>query len=487
LQRVGHFVVVMVVLSGNAEAMSHLRSLPKSQQVALSEAAKNTMKEFGMKPAKPVKFSTPDPQLSTGDSLLKPNQKMRIPTPGEYSATDNVVELHRHIERLLELIAQKDNAVSDLHHRLLLVEAERDQLQGKYAELLGEVDGRRQQGVPEREFLEALAKRDETIRKWTETASDMSDAMARLRERHRDLEAAQAASLNTITNLRQDLSLAASEKSALVQKLMIAEDAAAVSASARSRQSEEINALRNEILMLRAKVESASALNEADTDSSLHNESMDYRDQYKEQLDEAHRELAAAKRELLLLQRSSQSAVCRSTLEDVLDDSVGDAERSAVESRMLALEASNAALQSHLCSALNELDGQKQRVMDLTEEIFCLRASSDVVKAGAESARQDLVSMQSRFSEARAASIKEQAVLTSTLLQYGHRNLLLQQEQILKSAAAVSGSDSSAFDATPWSWSGVGGGRKGSAEASLSYLARHRRAFERSLLEDLGK
>ncbi|CUE75074.1 Hypothetical protein, putative [Bodo saltans] len=161
------------------------------------------------------------------------------------------------------------------------------------------------------------------------------------------------------------------------------------------------------------------------------------------------------------------------------------------DARIVELEKNASSLQSHFLRAQQELEEMKQSVA--TEASADAQALSDAKKESDQLRKQN-GELLSRITDRTEATKKEQAILVSTVVQYGHKNLLLQQRQLLGGAGPSDRSDGTASSAKG---SGVVGAMASSVmqgwfmdapardatEISGSFLTKQRRTVERGLLD----
>ncbi|CUG05347.1 Hypothetical protein, putative [Bodo saltans] len=161
------------------------------------------------------------------------------------------------------------------------------------------------------------------------------------------------------------------------------------------------------------------------------------------------------------------------------------------DARIVELEKNASSLQSHFLRAQQELEEMKQSVA--AEGSADAQALLDAKKESDQLRKQN-GELLNRITDRTEATKKEQAILVSTVVQYGHKNLLLQQRQLLGGAGPSDRSDGTASSAKG---SGVVGAMASSVmqgwfmdapardatEISGSFLTKQRRTVERGLLD----
>jgi hypothetical protein len=550
LRTLAELVFAMCVLSGNQDAIGMIRSLPKDDQTVLNQAAKRVMGLYGLKPAK--KGATAAPNSSTATPTVASPTSGRLPSVS--SAMDasamgsaDVTVLHQQVQQLRGELRDRQAQIHELEARMELAERERKESLERYRALLESTEEERGAAQSEKAWTQQLSKKDESIRELSTALQDMTAKNASLKKQLENLEDSLEAERKTAQNAMQALKQRTDEKQEAQTQLEILRDRYEVTMSGKKDQNEEIGTLRNEVEMLRAKAAmwSASGNDNSSDVTRTERRQGEFDETVEDENSDLKEKLNAALLELRMLRQSVSSGATparKATSAARMDDDDGaspEAVRTLLSSadqvtsldatvsdgpvnvahggvakeeyariadelaaahgalglrdkRIHDLEKKTSSLESHLQRSLQELEDVKA---SLRPAVVSNEDAAALLEAKKETdyLRKQNGELLHRLTDRSEATRKEQAVLVSTVVQYGHKNLLLQQRQLLcgGGGGAIAASESSTKGAMGMGSmaSSVMQGwfmdtpAKDATEISGSFLTKHRRTVERGLLD----
>jgi hypothetical protein len=546
LRSLAEMAFAMCVLSGNQDAIAVIRSLPKDDQLVLNQSAKRVMGLYALKPSKKASgtsatatptIASPAGRLPSGASTG--DASALLPVAGEMSG------LQQQVQQLRGELRERQAQVHELEGRVELAERERKELQERYRTLLESSEEERGIAQSEKAWSTQLSKKDDSIRELSTAIQDMTSKNTTLKSRVENLEDALDAQRKAAHDAQEQLKRRSEEYRESQKQLEVLQDRYDVTINAKKELNEEVSALRNEVEMMKAR-QAVRGTHEGEDnspscrrlDDATTNNLEDENIFLKEKLNAAVAELRilrqqqqlavatpsrserSASRALddeaspeaarVLLSSAASTAVVDDSLEATVasvsdaNDNAANEERvrltaelasaqkalSTRDARIVELEKNASSLQSHFLRSQQELQEMKQAVAN--EGSSDARTISDA-KNEVEQLRKQNGELLHKIADRTEATKKEQAILVSTVVQYGHKNLLLQQRQLLGGAGPTDRSDASL---NARGSSGVGAmassvmqgwfmdaPARDATEISGSFLTKQRRTVERGLLD----
>ncbi|CCW61669.1 unnamed protein product [Phytomonas sp. EM1] len=307
--------------------------------------------------------------------------------------------------------------------KLQLSEQERQGWEGKYRHLLAEQAPRG--GIPPdaADLLRRLTLKEEAITALKRTVDEQAAKLSAAK----DAAAAHTAGMmlvkHQLKTLQEELTRKSNERREAVEKLAVAEDKLALQIQTRADLENEMEELRSQITLLQLASQGKRQDRKDEEDATGHslslsfgsNGSVDRIMQLENELDDVRTQRNTLQRQLLALQR--QVATMPSALADPT--------------------AANDTLKAHLRQLEKEKEQLHKQLSEVLERVEIVQYRNDD-RAGVEAAGAT-----ERMPESTPAtathmprppsdrSRRELVLLSSLLLQYGCRNLLLQQHQVL--------------------------------------------------------
>ena len=506
----GDLVITFVVLSLTTEGKASMSKLSPEDQKSISQNARRYIALYSLKPYKRTQqasSATGAPQTAVGTTPTSEHHGQTTFDSTKTSNLANTTVLQNEIASLRRELAEKSTTVSTLEDRLAFVESEQKDLTAKYRSLLAEHETQLTRNTSEKELYQQLAKKDESIRDLRASLDELSDKFATQKQRVSTLEADAEKLKTRVKDVTVQLKTATSERYDKEQSLNLLQDKFDLGCKVRKELEDENETLRSEVAILRAQVKSASTTLDETRDGSMQQQHNLSETETQSELVDALARVRQLESEVAMMKRSGfggndvQSSFQgdESRLTETSINLVDITKLAAIEDE-LAKERSAAAaaikereaMGQHLQHALSQLGDHKELLQVLHQENASLRkgavdsAAGEAAVREADTLRASLAALQTRYDERRDMMKREQAVLVSTMVRYGHRNLLLQQRELLAPAATVvqqpsSSQSSGALGLVVGLFSG--GAAPDTAEVAGSFLTKHRKVLERGLLD----
>lgn len=483
--------VVMVVLCGLPDVMTQVKSLDRSDQVILSNTAKNTVTMYAMKPMR--RYETPSAvdgrSASTHRTALtsKRNQSVLRPHAGNSNDTspssapllmgdaDNqyyrnaTVKLRRELEDL-------KGKFDETESRYQLAEAERRSWENKYRLLLAEQGSR--PATKETEDLERrIARKDGSIQSLTKMVEEQQTKLSAFKEATQALEQALTAMKQKNRINEEALIAKSNERRDALEKLSLEQDKLAVQMQARRDLENEVEELTSQLSLIHlTQQQTAKEEEEHIRNSSFgSNGSFDRVLQLENEIDEIRHQRDSLQKQLHALQRQVSTIPAHD----------GTAAHDTLKAQVRQLEKEKANLQQQLSAVQLRLEDLESN--NMADNSFSMNSASpgDPLDASALNTRAVASSNQDHLRKLGEHSRRDHALLSSLLLQYGYRNLILQQHELLLHDNIVE-ADAARAERHRISSGGVSEGSSGRGSLFTgSLLSRQRHEVEQGLLESI--
>ncbi|KAG5473122.1 hypothetical protein CUR178_03040 [Leishmania enriettii] len=344
------------------------------------------------------------------------------------------------------------------------------------------------------------SQKDETITALTARVEQQSTQVAALKEAAAAHEMALQALRRRLKSAEEGIVVKSKERSEAVQKLAVAEDKLAAQMKARVELESQVEELESRVLVLTLEHDRLRGLSNDDAaqlnSSFTSNGSIDRVLALENELDEARQLRDSLQRQVGILQR--QMAAMVAPIADV--PTANDTWRA----QLRQVEREREDLRQQLTTALERIGGLQQQLTASAAAAAAIGASAagtgEAAPAsgiapedanmmrGIEGSEADMSSVGTDVdsprmrntglalsNKARDTAHREQVILSSLLLQYSYRNLLLQQHQTLLHKDAMEADAARRRQAEEH--------LETMRQAPLSMLAKQRRDVEQGLLE----
>lgn len=498
--------VALVVLSGVPAVLSEVKSLPRQEQVVLSEWVKEIMCSYQLKPRHHA--ATVSEQGPSGVSAhLRRAQSPQLASSGFAAASPMATRgatgfslsplSHRGASSNAAAAGEEDegyyrNATYQLRQELAEVKAQLAALQdayraskedmemaeGKYRLLLGdqakmsptlvatsaaaateggdsEAGGDSGSGILS-VWQRRCAQRDETIAALTARVEQQSSQVTALKEATAAHEMALQALRRRLKTAEEGVMVKSEERREALQKLAVAEDKLAGQMKARLELETQVEELQSRVLVLELEQDRLRGVGSDDAAqlniSFVSNGSVDRVLALENELDEARQQRDSLQRQVGILQRQVAAMVAPAADVSTANDTW--------RAQLRQVEREREDLRQQLTTALERVGGLQQQLTASGAAAAVMDASDggagqagpasgttnvDVsimsVEEGSELDMglfdEDVDSPCGRdrgltlCSKTHETVCREQVILSSLLLQYSYRNLLLQQHQTL--------------------------------------------------------
>ncbi|CAG9578324.1 conserved hypothetical protein [Leishmania major strain Friedlin] len=506
MQLVG-VAVALVVLSGVPAVLSEVKSLPRQEQVVLSDWVKEIMRAYQLKPRHHA-AAVSEPGPSGVSAHLRQTVSPQLASSGFAAGSPSVIRgatglspsplSYRGASSNAAAAAGEEdegyyrNATYQLRRELAGVKAQLAALQdaykvskedkemaaGKYRLLLGDqakmsatlavtsAAAATEGGDSEAEgggssdilsvWQRRCAQKDETIAALTARVEQQSTQVTALKEATAAHEMALQALRRRLKTAEEGVMVKSEERREALQKLAVAEDKLAAQMKARVELETQVEELQSRLVVLELEQDRLRGLGSDDAAqlniSFASNGSVDRVLALENELDEARQQRDSLQRQVGILQRQVVAMVA-----PVADVSTAN---DTWRAQLRQVEREREDLRQQLTTALERVGGLQQQLMASGAAAAVMDASGGGAgQAGPASGTANVdVSMMSAeegseldmglfdegtdspcgrdrgltpCSKTREPACREQVILSSLLLQYSYRNLLLQQHQTL--------------------------------------------------------
>ncbi|GET90733.1 hypothetical protein, conserved [Leishmania tarentolae] len=511
LMQLTGIVVALVVLSGVPAVLNEVRSLPRQEQVVLSDWVKEIMRAYQLKPRHQIAAASeqgPSGASANTHQAVSPQLASSGPAAASPMATRGATRLapvplpHRGFSSSAVAAGEEDegyyrNATYQLRQELAEVKAELAALQdtyrvskedkevaeGKYRLLLDDqakispalaatcaaaaTEGCDSEagGGGSSDILSVwqrrCAQKDETIAALTARVEQQSTQVTALKEATAAHEMALQALRRRLKTAEEGVMAKSEERREALQKLAVAEDKLAAQMKARVELETQVEELQSRVLVLELDQERLRGVGNDDmaqfNTSFVSNGSVDRVLALENELDEVRQQRDNLQRQVGILQRQMVAMLVPVTDVSTANDTW--------RAQLRQVEREREDLRQQLTTALERVGGLQQQ---LTASLGATAVdtsvggtSQDGSVSGTAKVDASMMGMHqgsetgtglfdddtdapfggdtglSPCSKARERACREHVILSSLLLQYSYRNLLLQQHQTLLHKDAV--------------------------------------------------